>query len=78
MDLREVLVEEEVMHYHPIPQMPGDDVLTLCEKHVHPEDPAYLCDCDRNQCGPCEEEEEENDVDTMGNLHSLYIVWDDI
>lgn len=46
------------MHYHPIPQMPGDFWI-LCEDHVSDDPEAYLCDCPNNRCYRCEEEDTE-------------------
>jgi hypothetical protein len=43
------------MHYHPIPQMPGDYWI-LCEDHVSSDPEVYPCDCPNNQCYACEEE----------------------
>ena len=54
------------MHYHPIPQMPGDFWI-LCPDHVGPDlDMTYLCDCPNNACYQCEEEALE--PQPLGNL----------
>lgn len=47
------------MHYHYNPDMPDSSLNPFCENHI-PEDErwlTYLCDCERNQCVVCEEDD---------------------
>lgn len=48
------------MHYHYIPQMPGDGTHAYCEDHISRDDLqdgtlVYVCDCTNNTCVVCEE-----------------------
>lgn len=47
------------MHYHYVPQMPGDGRNAYCETHVAQDDlqsgMVYVCDCESNTCVICEE-----------------------
>lgn len=54
------------MHYHYIPQMPGDGRTAYCEEHVSQSDlqngMVYVCDCADNTCVVCEEDATDDPV----------------